>query len=87
MRIRASGTVLATVFAPCLHEDFPRWTGADPSADGGRPDDSASRRVGQRERKVAFACLVSGTGQGDPQLEDGPVGGQGEHLTARAEDR
>jgi hypothetical protein len=26
MRIRATGTVLATVFAPCLHEDFPRWT-------------------------------------------------------------
>jgi len=30
MRIQASGTVLATVFASCLHEDFPRWIGADP---------------------------------------------------------
>jgi len=83
MRIRASGTVLATVFASCLHEDFPRWTGADPNADRGRPDDSASRRVWAESR---LRSPVSGTRQGDPELEDGSVGGQGEHLAARAED-
>jgi hypothetical protein len=37
--------------------------------------------------KPPSSALVSGTGQGDPELEDGPIGGQGEHLAARAEDR
>jgi len=79
---------------------FPRWIGADPPCPAGACDDrrvrttaliaddpgnSTSRRVGQRERKATLASLASGTRQGDAELEDRPVGGQGEHLAARAE--
>jgi hypothetical protein len=43
-------------------------------------DNPTIPRVGECERKAAFIPLVAGTGQGDPELEEGPVGGQGEHL-------
>ena len=49
------------------------------------PREFPTPRVGQRERKATFVCLASDTRQGDAELEDGPVGGQGEHTAAWAE--
>src|SRR6266566_430376 len=51
-----------------------------------QPAAAAATRA-SASRAPAFPRLMSGSRQGDVQLENGPVRGQGEHLAVRAEDR
>src|SRR5215472_16931606 len=57
-----------------------------PPAAALQPETTTAARV-SASRAPAFVSLTSGSRQKQVQLEDGPVRGQREHLTVRAEDR
>src|SRR5215469_15404078 len=57
-----------------------------PPAAALHPAPATAARV-SASRAPAFVSFMSGSRQGEAQLEDGPVRGQGEHLAARAEGR